>query len=178
MNITVYCASTSGDSPLFMDAAARLGARIGKAGHRIVYGGSESGTMGALANAALSAGGEVHGVELKLFAERGLAHEGLTILEVVDSMAKRKVRMRQVADVFVALPGGPGTLEELSEVLSDIKLGLADERLILLNQDGFYEPLRQLLFSMCEHGFMDRDMLRNVVFEDDVEGVCRALGIE
>ena len=116
MNITVYCGSNFGDDPLFEKAARELGAWIAREGHALVYGGSSVGLMGAVSRAAIEGGAPVIGVEPAFFIEAGVAQHDLTELIVCDTMGERKAKMIELGEMFVALPGGVGTLEEISEI--------------------------------------------------------------
>ena len=122
MNITVYLGSAHGNDPKYKNEVVRLGNWIGKAGHRLIYGGSRIGLMGELAEAVLTAGGEVIGVEPDFFVNSCLQHHGITRLIVTKTMAERKARMIELGDVFIAFPGGTGTLEEISEVMSQVTM--------------------------------------------------------
>ncbi len=164
MNVTVYLGSSSGEDPAFAECARELGRLIARGGHRLVYGGSGDGLMGVLADAVLSEGGEVTGIMPRFLIARGRAHPALKDLAAVDTMAERKAEMARLGDVFVALPGGPGTLEEISEMISAARLGLHGRPCILLNVKGFYDPLKQLFERMRESGFVREDELRHLYF--------------
>ena len=153
MNITVYCGSNFGDNPHFEEAARNLGAWIARAGHTLVYGGSSVGLMGAVSRAAIEGGAPVIGVEPAFFIEAGVAQHDLTELFVCDTMGERKAKMIELGDAFVALPGGVGTLEEISEIFTRVRLDMGPHECFLLNIDGFYDPLRSFLESMVEHRF-------------------------
>lgn len=160
--ICVYAGSSFGKSPIYSETAAAFGKACARRGIGIVYGGGSVGLMGVLADAALVAGGEVIGViPHKMIAEeRG--HHGVTELIPVDSMHERKMRMAEMADMFVALPGGVGTLEEVFEAFTWLQLGLHLKPVGLLNVDGFYDALLQFLDQTRDHGFLTpthRDML-------------------
>lgn len=154
MNITVYLASSQGNRPLYRQAAAELGSWIGAQGHQLIYGGSSVGLMGVLADAVLSSGGTVIGVEPRFFVESALQHEGIQQLIVVETMAERKAKMMELGDVFVAFPGGSGTLEEISEIISHNSIGLISKPCILYNLDHFYDGLKLLLDHMVQEGFL------------------------
>ena len=124
MNITVYCGSNFGDNPHFEEAAHDLGAWIARAGHTLVYGGSSVGLMGAVSRAAIEGGAPVIGVEPEFFIEAGVAQHDLTELIVVETMGERKSKMIELGDAFVALPGGVGTLEEISEIFTRVRLAV------------------------------------------------------
>ena len=153
MNITVYCGSNFGDNPHFEEAAHDLGAWIARAGHTLVYGGSSVGLMGAVSRAAIEGGAPVIGVEPEFFIEAGVAQHDLTELIVVETMGERKSKMIELGDAFVALPGGVGTLEEISEIFTRVRLDMGPHECFLLNIDGFYDPLRLFLQSMVERRF-------------------------
>jgi uncharacterized protein (TIGR00730 family) len=154
MRIAVYLGSSPGQQPEFMVAAEQTGRALAEAGLGIVYGGASVGLMGALADAALAAGGEVIGVIPDgLFAVE-VAHQGLTRLEVVPSMHDRKARMAELADGFAALPGGLGTLDELLEVLTWQQLRLHGKPIALLDVGGFWDGLLGFVDSLVEHGFV------------------------
>lgn len=172
MKIAVYCASTPGNDPRFREAAIELGQWIGKSGHSLVYGGSSVGIMGVIAREVMAAGGCAYGVEPRFFIEAGVAQEELTELYVVETMAERKALMIELADTFVALPGGVGTLEEISEIMSCVRLGLDVPECYLLNVNGFYDPLKELLSSMEEQGFIDKVDLERYLFPETVAELC------
>jgi len=152
--ICVYCGSSSGALPALERDAQRLGQRIGAAGHGLVYGGAAVGLMGALANAALAADAPVVGVLPETLGDREVAHPGLTRLEIVPSMHLRKARMAELADGFIALPGGLGTLEELFEMLTWAQLGLHDKPITLLNSGGYFDALLTFLDQAVRDGFV------------------------
>ena len=162
VRICVFCGSSPGRGDGYREAAAGLGRLLGERGIGLVYGGATAGTMGVVADAALLAGGEVFGVIPQALVDREIAHTGLTELHVVKSMHKRKAMMADLADGFIALPGGAGTLEELFEVWTWAQLGLHTKPLGLLDVAGFYEPLAAMLDHMVEEGFLAatyRDMV-------------------
>ena len=156
MNVTVYCGSNPGDDPAFASTARELGAWIARAGHTLVYGGSSVGLMGEVSRAAIEGGAPVIGIEPEFFIEAGVAQHELTELVVVDTMGERKAQMIERGDMFVALPGGVGTLEEISEIITRVRLDLGPHECFLLNVNGFYEPLRVFLETMVEHRFFDQ----------------------
>jgi uncharacterized protein (TIGR00730 family) len=143
--ICVFCGSNPGRRPDYMAGAADLARLLAERGIRIVYGGAHVGTMGALADAALAAGGEVIGVIPRHLVEAEVAHEGLSKLHVVSSMHERKALMAQLSDAFVALPGGLGTLEEFAEVTTWSQLGLHAKPTGLLNLLGYFDHLLRFL---------------------------------
>jgi uncharacterized protein (TIGR00730 family) len=153
MRFAVFTGSSDGTEP-HRELAADVASHLVAAGHGIVYGGARVGLMGVVADTALAAGGEVIGVIPRHLIVGEIAHRGLTRLDVVDSMHERKARMAQLADVFVALPGGAGTLEELFEVFTWGQLGLHDKPTALVDPDGFYAPLLRQLDTMRDLGYL------------------------
>ena len=142
--VCVFCGSSSGAKPVYRDAAITLGREIAERGLRLVYGGGKVGLMGAMADAALEAGGEVVGVIPQALVDEEVAHNGVTELIVVGTMHERKAWMADVADAFVAMAGGFGTFEEFCEVLTWTQLGFHKKPCGILNVDGFYNPLIEL----------------------------------
>ena len=152
MNITVYLGASVGNDPAFLPAVQELGNWIGSNGHALVYGGSKSGLMGALADSVLEAGGHVTGVEPSFFIEAEFQHDGIDDLIVTSDMAERKAKMIELGDAFIAFPGGTGTLEEIAEVMSAVSLGHLSAPCILYNLDGYYNDLKALLEHMIDKG--------------------------
>lgn len=169
MNITVYLGASKGSDEMYAYEARALGTWIGEHGHRLIYGGSRVGLMGTLADAVLAAGGEVIGVEPAFFVEQEVQHDGITDLIVTETMAQRREKMIELGDAFIAFPGGTGTLEEISEVISMKKLGYTDKPVIILNIENYYAPLEAMLKKMVEEGFLDERELRKVFFASGVE---------
>lgn len=169
MNIVVYCGSSTPASPHLSECARELGAWIARNGHALVYGGSSVGLMGVVSRTALDHGGAVYGVEPRFFIEAGVAQHDLTRLYVTNDMAQRKAKMIELGDAFVAIPGGVGTLEEISEIFSRIRLGMGPGECFLLNVEGFYDPLRTLLYTMYEQGFLSRNEIDRIHFPTNVE---------
>jgi uncharacterized protein (TIGR00730 family) len=153
VRIAVFCGSSRRVAETYLQAARRVGREIALRGHTLIYGGGRTGLMGAVADAALAAEGAVQGVILREFIEQDVHHLGVAELYAVDDMRSRKAGLDERADAFVALPGGFGTLEELSEILSFRKLGLHHRRLVLLNTAGFYEPLLAQIERAVAEGF-------------------------
>lgn len=160
--LCLYCGSKPGHSPDYAGLAAHLGEQIARSGYRLVYGGGRVGLMGIAADAALAAGGEVIGIIPQQLVDWEAAHHGLTRLEVVDTMHQRKMRMSELADAFIALPGGFGTLDEMFEMLTWQQLGLHARPCAFLGTGGFWQPLMQMLDTMVAEGFLpaaQRDLL-------------------
>ena len=175
MNITVYCGSRLGNRPEYAEAARELGKWIGENGHTLVYGGGRYGMMGTVADAVLEAGGEVIGVTPDLFIEAEVIHEGIQTVEVVPSMADRRSRMIELGDVLIALPGGIGTLDEISEAIGLNKLGYIKEKCIFLNVCGYYDDTYRLLERMVEEGFYEQEHLDTVIFAKEIREINEAL---
>lgn len=152
--VAVYCGSSSGHDPVYANAARDLGTGIAGRGLTLVYGGGNVGLMGTVADAALRAGGRVHGVITEALLGAEVAHRELSELEVVATMHERKARMAELADGFVALPGGFGTFEELFEVLTWTQLGIHTKPVVLVNVAGFWDPLLSQTRHATEQGFM------------------------
>lgn len=178
MNITVYLGSAMGSRDLYRQEAVRLGTWIGMSGHRLIYGGSRIGLMGVLAEAVLQAGGEVIGVEPGFFVDSCLQHDGITQLIVTETMAERKTRMIALGDAYIAFPGGTGTLEEIAEVISQVRLGRNAKPCILYNLRGYYDPLRRMLERMVSEEFLDTESLGRISFAGSVEEIASLLGGE
>jgi hypothetical protein len=162
-SLCVYCGASTGHNPAYADAARLFGRLLAERGIRLVYGGGNIGLMGILADAALAAGGTVIGVIPQDLAEKEVAHRGLSELITVDNMHERKLRMANLADAFVALPGGIGTLEELFEVYTWQQLGFHAKPIGLLDVAGYYRPLLAFLDQMVGNGFLrpeHRQLLR------------------
>lgn len=168
MVVTVYCGSSRGADPAFAQAAHELGAWIARSGHTLAYGGSAIGLMGILAKAALERGGKVIGVEPRFFLEAGVEQHDLTELIETETMSERKMRMIELGDAFVALPGGVGTLEEITEIMSRIRLRLSAAPCILLNVNGYYDELRSFLDKMTGLGFLEPDERAAIAFPASV----------
>jgi uncharacterized protein (TIGR00730 family) len=159
MRISVYCGSSRRSPQKHLALARAVGIAIARRGHTLVYGGGKTGLMGAVADAVLEGGGRVEGVILDVFIDQGVHHEGLDELHVVTDMRSRKQGLDERADAFLALPGGLGTLEELAEILSFRKLALHHRSLVLLNAEGYYDPLLEQLERGIEHDF-DKPTIR------------------
>ncbi|MEL7268990.1 MAG: TIGR00730 family Rossman fold protein [Bacteroidota bacterium] len=160
--IAVFCGSSSGTEVIFEKEAQTLGQTFAKENIDLVYGGANVGLMGALANATLSGGGNVIGVIPTFLKSKEIAHLGLTELHIVASMHERKTKMNDLCDGAIALPGGFGTLEELFEMLTWGQLGLHQKPVGLLNVNGFYDELIQLMDTMVEKGFL-KEVYRKLV---------------
>ncbi len=155
MRVCVYAASSGKVAPAYLEAAHRLGVALAKAGCTTVYGGGASGLMGALADGALSEGGEVIGIIPKFMVDLEWGHPGVTTLELVEDMRERKHRLLTNSDAVIALPGGCGTLEELFEAMTLKRLGLYFNPIVLLSIDGFYDGLQAFMDKVIDERFMN-----------------------
>ena len=176
MNITVYLGANKGNDPAFVPAVRELGRWIGESGNDLVYGGSRTGLMGELADAALAAGARVTGVEPSFFIEAEYQHEGIDELIVTSDMAERKAKMIELGDAFIAFPGGTGTLEEIAEVMSAVCLGHLAAPCIFYNLDGYYDELRALLAHMIEKGLSTPERQQGIYFAADMSEIATILG--
>ena len=151
--------------------------RSGANGHRLVYGGSRSGLMGQLAQSALDAGGTVTGVEPQFFVQQELQHDGLTELIVTKDMTERKTKMIELGDAFIAFPGGTGTLEEISEIMSKVSLKQLAAPCILYNLNGYYDHLKALLAHMIDMGLSTPERQEGIYFADNLDEIRTILKI-
>ena len=176
-SVCVYCGSSFGTDPAYLQATQALARTLVANGLRVVYGGAAVGLMGALADATLEAGGEVVGVMPQQLVDREIAHRGLTELNVVATMHERKALMAQLSDAFVALPGGIGTLEELIEVFTWSQLGLHAKPLGVLNTAGYYDKLGAFLDHGVEQGFQPAAQRAKLVMAADPDALLAAWGV-
>ncbi len=174
-SVAVFCGSRSGNNPLYAEAAAAMGRGLAKAGITLVYGAGQNGLMGILANAALAAGGRVEGVIPEFLVKWEVAHQGLDALEVTDGMHSRKRRMFEIADAFVTLPGGIGTLDETVEILSWRQLKLHAKPILICDVAGFARPFIDGLRATVEQGFAGPEVLGFFEVLDGVDGILTRL---
>lgn len=173
--IAVYCGANPGNSPRFVEAARALGDGLARAGIGVVYGGASRGLMGALADAALAADGEVIGVLPRSLSHREIAHAGLTALHLVDTMHERKARITELADAFAVMPGGIGTLDEFFEAWTWAQIGIHTKPIALLDLDGFYQPLLAYLRTVVDAGFLTRERLDALAVAPDPRALIDTL---
>lgn len=171
MRICVFCGSSPGRGDLYLAAARELGRVLAERGIELVYGGARVGTMGELANAALTAGGRVIGVIPEHLMSREVGHDGLTELHVVRDMHERKATMAELSDGFIALPGGAGTLEELAEVWTWAQLALHAKPIGLLDVAGFYQPFRQFVLHMVTEEFLRPRHQEMLLIDESIERI-------
>jgi hypothetical protein len=173
----VFCGASAGASTEYVSQAHALGAELGRRGLGLVYGAGGVGVMGAVSDGALSTGGEVIGVIPQALMDREYGRLDLSDVRVVATMHERKAVMHELADAFIVLPGGLGTLEEMFETLTWSQLGLQHKPLVVLNIGGYYTPLRSLLSHAVAEGFMSRADQALMGFADTVPEIWPALGL-
>ncbi len=169
--LAVYCGSATPADPRYVDAARLVGRTLAERGIGLVYGGGRLGLMGAVADAALAAGGEVIGVIPRALVDAEVAHRGLTELHVVETMHERKAAFTDLSDGFVTLPGGTGTMDELWEAMSWAQLGYHAKPVGLLNVAGFYDGLLQFWATMGETGFVRAQHRPILIASDDLDAL-------
>jgi uncharacterized protein (TIGR00730 family) len=172
--ICVFCGSSDGERPGYLELARRMGATLAARGLETVYGGGNVGLMGAVADAALAAGGRVIGVIPDGLLARERGHRGISELEIVGSMHERKARMAALSDGFIALPGGLGTLEELAEALTWSQLGLHRKPCGVVNLDGYFDPLVAFLDRAVAEGFMRGESRRMLLVAGTADSLLDA----
>ena len=171
MNITVYLGAYEGNDKSIREAVRELGTWIGESGNTLVYGGSKIGLMGVLAESVIRSGGKAIGVEPQFFIDQVVQYEELTELIVTENMSQRKAKMIELGDAFIALPGGTGTLEEISEIMSNVSLKLIDAPCILYNQHGYYDDLKRQLAKMIEIGLSSEERQAGICFADSIKEI-------
>jgi hypothetical protein len=173
--VAVFCGSNFGASEEFADGARALGRALGKAGITVVYGGTTKGLMGVVADAALDAGGSVHGVITESLHQRGHSHSGLTRHDITPTLRSRKERMVELADAFIALPGGIGTIEELMEVWTMNQLSEIDKPVGLLNSAGFFTAFLAFVDHMVETKFLPAAHRHSICVDADANALLDRL---
>lgn len=174
-SIVVFCGSSAGELPVYMEQAKLLGAALAQRQLTLVYGGARVGLMGAVADGALQAGGNVIGVLPHFLQQKELAHKGLTELILVDTMHERKTKMNELSDGVITLPGGFGTMEELFEMLTWGQLGLHQKPIGLLNVNGFYDNLIALCATMTQNGFLSAANSARLLHSDNMEQLLQQM---
>jgi len=173
--IAFYCGSANGHNLTYKSAIFEIVEQLAVRNISVVYGGGNIGLMGVLGDAATAHGLHITGIIPRSLVDREIAHPGLTELEVVGTMAQRKTRMEQLADTYIALPGGVGTLEELSEVLTLQQLGEITGPIVLYNIDGFWTPFVYTLQHMCDAGFINPKYIATLIVVDNPDDLFAAL---
>jgi uncharacterized protein (TIGR00730 family) len=174
-HLVVYCGSSDAIPPVYVEAARAMGRVLVARGLTLIFGGGRTGLMGAVADAALQAGGEVIGIMPRQFNTPVLAHTGLSQMILVDSMHQRKARMAEMGDAFVALPGGFGTLEELFEILTWAQIGMHRKPIGVLNVEGYYDPLLAMIEQARRQGFIYAEHRGLIVCESTPTAVLDGL---
>ena len=169
MRITVFCGANNGKSELYKENAIELGKWIANKNHTLVYGGGKIGLMGVIADTVLENSGEVIGIMPQFLVDREISHTGITEFVIVDDMSERKTQLVDLGDAFIALPGGPGTLEEISQVISWVRVGKKDAPCILMNVNDYYDFLEQYFDKMVEDGFLTKEDRKRTLFTDSID---------
>lgn len=171
MNICVFCGSAAGRDPLYAEAAAYAGTLMAERGMTLIYGGGRTGLMGIVADSALRAGGNVMGVMPRSLAEKEIQHTGLTKLEIVDTMHERKLKMADLSDGFIALPGGIGTFEEIFEQWCWMAIGIHRKPCAFLNVNGYYDSMAAMMQHAEAEGFVRPHDRAAVLFSDSMPAI-------
>lgn len=174
--VAVFCGSSSGNAREYSQSAVELGTALAKRAIPLVYGGGKVGLMGQIADATLAAGGRAIGVMPEALVKREIAHPGLTELHVVPDMATRKAKMSELSDAFIALPGGSGTLEEITEQWTWGQLGIHGKPVAFLNINGFYNHLQAFIAHATEQWFMKPEYRDMLVFGETAEQILETMG--
>ena len=175
MNIVVYLGSAFGKDPVYREKIRELGTWIGETGNDLVYGGSKIGLMGILADAVLEAGGHVTGVEPSFFIDQCRQHEGIDRLIVTDNMFERRQTMFEMGDAFIAFPGGAGTMEEITDIISASQLGLTHKPYAFYNLNGYYDHLIALFDHMAEEGFLNKEFRDTIRFAGSLKELASVI---
>ncbi|MCC6426686.1 MAG: TIGR00730 family Rossman fold protein [Phycisphaerales bacterium] len=173
--ICVFCAAADGNRSEYIEAASQMGRLLVDRGIQLIYGGGGRGLMGALAESVLGRGGEAIGVITQFLVDKELAHKKLTALHIVQTMHERKMMMASLADAFIAMPGGLGTLDELFEIMTWAQLGIHDKPVGLLNVVGYYEPIMSYLDHAASEGFLRLNHRRQVLMHSSPAGLVDLL---
>lgn len=171
--IAVYCGALDGDDPIYRQVAKKLGQALADHQIELVYGGGKYGLMGAVANGVLDNGGTVHGVITRELADRGVLFDRLKEVHITENMDQRKEEMMNLADGMLALPGGLGTLEEISQAASWVTIGDNHKPVAFYNINNFYQPLEKMLAQMNRDGFLEAKYLKSLCFSDSFEQILQ-----
>lgn len=172
-SVAVYCGAAPGNDPAYQNATKKLAKWLVNHDLTLVYGGGGVGLMGLLASTVLELGGVVHGIMPKELVDRGASMDGLTSLEVVPNMDIRKQKMLAQSDGCIALPGGPGTLEEISEAFSWARIGDNDDPCVIYNVQGYYDPLKKMFDEMTEKEFLTVEDRKKLLFSDSLSEIYK-----
>ena len=176
MNICVFCGSSLGNNPVYVQAARELAHLFIQSNSSLVYGGGNVGLMGVIADAMLLEGGNVIGVIPDFLLKKEVGHKGITDLIVVSSMHERKKRMADLADAFIAMPGGLGTLDELAEILTWKQLTLIDKPIGLLNTNSYFTPLITQMEKMVDEGFLKKSSFAELIIQQSPQQLLISMG--
>ncbi len=171
MNITVYCGASLGRKDIYQETARELGRWIANNDNTLIYGGGKVGLMGIVADSVLENNGSAVGIMPSFLRTKELAHTGLTETLIVETMSERKLKMFELGDCYIALPGGPGTLEEISEVISWARIGKNNNPCVFLNVGGYYDNLKNFFDKMVEEGFLTADDRNKTLFAESIEEI-------
>lgn len=177
MNVCVFCGSGVGTNPVYAAVAKQLGSLLVAHNSTLIYGGGNIGLMGIVADQMMQAGGRVVGVIPDFLMQKEVGHKGITQLEVVGSMHERKRRMADLANVFIAMPGGWGTLDELAEILTWKQLGLVQAEIGMLNTHHYFDSLITQMQVMVQEGFLQSHNFNEIKFDRDPHGLLIQLGV-
>lgn len=169
MKITVYCGANTGNNEIYKNAAIDMGKWIVNKGHELVYGGGKLGLMGVISDTVMANGGKVTGIITYFLTERELANEDITKLIKVNTMSERKKMMIDLGEVYIALPGGTGTLEEIAEVISWARIGQNNNPCIFFNVNAYYEPMKAMFDMMVNSGFLTAEDREKFLFTTSYE---------
>ncbi len=174
MNITVYLGATAPDNIKYFNECKKLGKLIATSGHKLIYGGSKCGLMGVLADSVIDNGGYVIGIEPKMFIDKCEQHENLNEFIITNDILDRKRQMLELGDIYIAFPGGSGTLSEITEAMDLISLQYytdeyINKKCIFYNLDGYYNEIKELFNKMVYEGFTNNDRIKDVYFVDNIE---------
>jgi len=175
-SVCVYCGSSFGHDPVFVQTVERVGTALARRGVHVVFGGGRVGLMGVLADAVLAAGGTITGITTDELVAAEIAHAGLTKLHIVDTMHARKAMMACLADGFIALPGGTGTLEEIMEQWTWAQLGIHKKPCGILDIDGYFAPMLSMVDAMQREGFIDASHASMLLVDTDISRLLDAFG--
>ena len=175
MKVCVYGASSSTLEKIYYEEAEHLGELLARNGHSIVFGGGREGLMGAIARGVYANGGDITGIAPKFFDEPGILYENCTEMLFTETMRERKQLMEEKSDACIVLPGGIGTFEEFFEILTLKQLGQSERAIVLLNTNGYFEPMQALLQHASDKGFMSKNCLGLYSFADSPEEAVAAL---
>ena len=174
-NICVFCGASEGNRPEYRLAAEQLGVLIANQNRRLIYGGGNKGLMGIIANSVLDHGGEVIGIIPERLVKAETAHRNITRLEIVENMHQRKARLSELADGFIAMPGGTGTLEEVFEVWTGMQIGYHEKPVALYNAAKFWQPMLDFLQHAVDEGFVRDSFYKTLIVSDEPQLILQKM---